>query len=150
MIAVGSDHGGFALKKEILGFLEKEGREYKDFGTHSPDASVDYPDFGHAVAMAVKNGECSKGIVICGTGIGMAIAANKIPGIRAALCTDTYMARMSREHNDANVLALGGRVLGSGLAVEIVRVWLQSEFKGCRHKPRLDKIASLEDEYLRK
>lgn len=146
MIAIGSDHAGFEMKTVVLNYLVEKGCTYKDFGTHDPDTSVDYPDFGRDVALAVKSGECDKGIVICGTGIGISIAANKIPGIRAALCTDTYMARMSREHNNANILALGGRVTGSGLAVEIVKVWLESEFKADRHKKRVDKISALEED----
>jgi len=148
MIAVGSDHGGFELKKEILDFLKQKGYEYRDLGTCGCE-SVDYPDFGLAVAEAVSRGECEKGIVICGTGIGISIAANKVPGIRAALCTDCYMARMSREHNDANILALGGRVVGAGLALEILDTWLKAEFVGGRHKTRVDKISAIENRFFK-
>lgn len=142
-IAIGSDHGGFQLKKTICRFLEEEGIAYQDFGTYSPE-SCDYPDIAFAVAEAVARGEFDQGILICGTGIGMAIAANKVPGIRAALCHDTYSARMSREHNDANVLTLGERVVGPGLAVEIVKTWLSSSFAGERHSRRVEKIKARE------
>jgi ribose 5-phosphate isomerase B len=147
MIAIGNDHGGYDLKVEILKHLDEKGIEYKDFGTCDCNTSVDYPDYGLAVAEAVKSGECDKGIIICGTGIGISIAANKVPGIRAALCTDSYMARMSREHNNANILALGERVLGKGSAVEILDAWLSAEFLGGRHKTRIDKIAGIERKY---
>lgn len=148
MIAIGSDHAGFNLKTEIVELLKKEGYEIKDLGTCDCN-SVDYPDFGQAVAEAVSNGECEKGIIICGTGIGISIAANKVPGVRAALCTDSYMAKMSREHNDANVLALGARVIGSGLATDIVDTWLKTEFAGGKHKRRIDKISAIEKKYSR-
>ncbi|MCR4437107.1 MAG: ribose 5-phosphate isomerase B [Clostridiales bacterium] len=147
MIAIGSDHGGFELKAAVVEHLKKKGYRVKDFGT-CDCSSVDYPDFGLAVAEAVKSGECEKGIVICGTGLGISIAANKVPGIRAALCTDSYMARMSREHNDANILALGGRVIGVGLALDIVDAWLKTEFLGGRHKARVDKITAIEKKYF--
>lgn len=148
MIGIGSDHGGFNLKNEIIKFLKEKGYEVKDFGTHSAD-SVDYADYGRAVAEAVVKGECDKGIVICGTGIGISIATNKVKGIRAALCTDTYMARMAREHNDANILALGERVIGVGVALDIVETWLGTEFAGGRHQQRIDKIAQIEEQYNR-
>lgn len=148
MIAIGSDHGGYRLKMEIIDFLNKIGREVKDLGTCDASCSSDYPDYGLAVAEAVKSGECEKGIIICGTGIGISMAANKVPGIRAALCTDSYMAKMSREHNNANVLALGERVVGVGLALDIVAVWLASEFLGGRHKTRVDKITGIEEKYI--
>lgn len=149
MIAIGSDHGGFALKSEIMQHLTQKNLQFKDFGTCS-DESVDYPDFGLIVAKAVASGECEKGIIICGTGIGISISANKVPGIRAALCTDPYMARMSREHNNANILALGARVVGTGLALEIVDAWLEGEFIGDgRHGTRVDKITCIEKEYLK-
>lgn len=148
MIAIGSDHGGYALKNELINFLTKKGYEIKDFGTCSSD-SVDYPDIGLPVAEAVKNGECDKGIVICGTGLGISIAVNKVPGIRAALCTDSFTARLSREHNDANVLALGGRVLGAEIAFDIVETWLKTEFLGGRHKTRVDKISAIEKKYMK-
>lgn len=144
MIAVGSDHAGYDLKNKIIQFLSENGYEYKDFGTHSNADSVDYPDFAFAVATAIKKGECEKGILVCGTGIGISISANKVDGIRAALCTDGYMARLSREHNDANVLALGARVIGEGVALDIVDIWLKTEFLGGRHKTRIDKIAEIE------
>ena len=147
MLAIGSDHGGFSLKTEIIKFLKKKGIEYKDFGA-CDGRSVDYPDYGQAVAEAIMNRECDRGIIICGTGIGISISANKVPGIRAAVCTDTFMARMSREHNDANILALGERVLGVGIALDIVDVWLNTEFAGSgRHKTRVDKISGIEKKY---
>ena len=127
MIAIGCDHGGFELKKEIIKHLEERNIEYKDFGCDSMD-SVDYPEYGKKVAEAVAAGECEKGILICGTGIGISIAANKVKGIRAALCTDCFMAEATRQHNDANVLALGGRVVGAGLALKIVDTFLDTEF----------------------
>ncbi|NLY44175.1 MAG: ribose 5-phosphate isomerase B [Clostridiaceae bacterium] len=145
MIAIGSDHGGFELKEEIKKKLIQEGYEVKDFGTYSPE-SVDYPDIAKPVCMSILNGECEKGILICGTGIGISIAANKIHGIRAALCGDCFSARMAKEHNDANVIALGGRVLGPGLAWEIVKTWLGVKFQGGRHQTRVDKIHLLEQE----
>ncbi|HHW47030.1 MAG TPA: ribose 5-phosphate isomerase B [Clostridiaceae bacterium] len=149
MIAIGSDHAGYDLKEEIKKYLQEKGYEVKDFGTSSGGCSVDYPDFGLAVAEAVRSGECEKGIIVCGTGIGISISANKVPGIRAALCTDSFMAKMSREHNDANVLALGARVVGPGLALDIVETWLNSEFVGGRHKTRVDKISQIEEKFLK-
>jgi len=146
MIAIGSDHAGYDLKVEIIKFLKETGYPIEDFGTCN-ECSVDYPDFGLAVAESIKDGKCEKGIIICGTGLGISIAANKVPGIRAAVCTDSYMARMSREHNDANILALGARVIGSGLAMEIVDVWMKSEFLGGNHKARVDKISDIERKY---
>lgn len=148
MIAIGSDHAGFELKSEIIRHLKEIGHEVKDFGTYDC-SSVDYPDYGQAVAEAVKDSVCEKGIVICGTGLGISMAVSKVPGIRAALCTDCYMARMSREHNDANILALGARVIGAGLALEIVDVWLRSEFQGGKHKMRIDKICGIEKKYTK-
>lgn len=149
MIAIGSDHGGYELKEQIIKYLKDKQYEVKDFGTCDCTTSVDYPDYGLAVAEAVKDGECEKGIIICGTGLGISMAANKVPGIRAALCTDCFTARMSREHNNANILALGGRVLGSGLALEIVETWLNSEFTGGRHAIRVNKISDIEKKYLK-
>ena len=142
-IAIGSDHGGLALKGAIAAFLQGRGHEVLDLGTDS-EASVDYPDFGEKVARAVAAGQADQGIVLCGTGIGISIAANKIPGIRAALVTDAFMARMAREHNDANVLALGGRILTPEQGCELVAAWLDATFEGGRHQGRLDKIAALE------
>ncbi len=140
MIAIGCDHGGFELKKKIMAHLDARGLEYKDFGTYS-DASCDYPIYGKAVAKAVASGECERGIVICGTGIGISITANKVPGIRAALCTDCFMAEATRQHNDANILALGGRVVGDGLALKIVDTFLDTPFsEGERHIRRIAQI----------
>ncbi len=142
-IVIGSDHGGFRLKNEIISHLKDKKIEYKDLGTYS-DESVDYPDFGQAVGLAVASGEFDRGIVICGTGIGISIAANKVPGIRAALCGDCFSAKASREHNDANVLALGERVIGTELAKMIVDIWLETEFAGGRHEKRVNKIKEIE------
>lgn len=145
-IALGSDHGGYRLKEAIKNYLTERGIEFKDFGTIS-EASVDYPDFALMVAQAVSAGECDRGILVCGTGIGIGIAANKVPGIRAALCHDTFSAQFSREHNDANILTLGERVIGTGLALEIVDTWLKSEFAGGRHARRVNKITAIEEQY---
>jgi len=140
MIAIGSDHGGYALKGEIIRHLEKRGLEYKDFGTYS-EASCDYPIYAKAVAKAVASGECEKGIIICGTGIGVSITANKIRGIRAALCGDCFSAEATRQHNDANVLTLGARVTGAGLALKIVDTFLDTPFSGDeRHVRRISMI----------
>ncbi|KAB2953815.1 ribose 5-phosphate isomerase B [Heliorestis acidaminivorans] len=146
-IAIGSDHGGFRLKKEILAFFQAQKEadaklgqaEIIDLGTYS-EASVDYPDFGEAVARGVAQGEYQYGIVVCGTGIGISIAANKVQGIRCALCHETFSARMAREHNDANILALGERVTGPGLAIDIVNAFFTTEFAGERHARRVDKL----------
>ncbi len=140
MIAIGSDHGGIELKKEIMAHLDARGLEYKDFGTYS-DASCDYPVYGKAVANAVASGECERGIIICGTGIGISITANKVHGIRAALCGDCFSAEATRQHNDANVLALGARVVGPGLALKIVDTFLDTPFSnGERHIRRIEMI----------
>ena len=140
MIAIGSDHGGFELKKEVMAHLDARGLEYKDFGTYS-DASCDYPVYGKAVAKAVASGECERGIIICGTGIGISIAANKVHGIRAALCGDCFSAEATRQHNDANVLALGARVVVPGLALKIVDTFLDTPFSnGERHIRRIEMI----------
>ena len=144
MYAIGSDHGGYALKQEIMKHLTERGIEYRDYGTFSTD-SCDYPDYGEAVGRAVAYGECERGIVVCGTGIGISIAANKVHGVRCALCGDCFSAQMAREHNDANVLALGARVLGPGLALKIVDTFLDAEFQGGRHARRVAKIMALED-----
>ncbi|MCX8129569.1 MAG: ribose 5-phosphate isomerase B [Clostridia bacterium] len=148
MIAVGSDHAGYLLKTEVIKFLKDSGYEVKDFGT-CDESSVDYPDFGLAVAEAIASGNCEKGIIICGTGLGISMAANKVPGIRAAVCTDSYMARMSREHNDANVLSLGARVIGAGLALDIVDIWMKTDFQGGKHLTRVNKISDIEKKYSR-
>ena len=140
MIAIGSDHGGFELKKEIMAHLDARGLEYKDYGTYS-DASCDYPVYGKAVANAVASGECERGIIICGTGIGISITANKVHGIRAALCGDCFSAEATRQHNDANVLALGARVVGPGLALKIVDTFLDTPFSNSeRHIRRIEMI----------
>lgn len=140
MIALGCDQGGYELMQEVKKHLEARGLEYKDFGTYS-SASVDYPIYGKKVAHAVADGECEKGILICGTGIGISIAANKVKGIRAALCTDCFTAEATRLHNDANILALGGRVVGPGLALKIVDTFLDTPFSGAeRHARRVSMI----------
>lgn len=144
MIAIGSDHGGFELKQEIMKHLSEKGLEYKDYGTYTTD-SCDYPVYGEAVARAVAGGECDKGILICGTGIGISISANKVRGIRAALCGDCYSAEYTRRHNDANILALGARTTGSGLALKIVDTFLETQFEGGRHARRVALIAELEE-----
>ena len=144
MLAIGSDHGGFALKQEVMAHLKEKGIEYKDFGTYSED-SCDYPIYGEAVARAVASGECEKGIAICGTGIGISMACNKVKGIRCAVCGDCYSAEMTRRHNDANVLAMGGRVLGSGLALKIVDTFLETPFEGGRHARRVGLIGEIEN-----
>jgi len=146
MIIIGSDHGGLALKIALNNYLKRRGYDVTYAGTNG-DASVDYPDFGQKVAEAVIAGEAELGILICGTGIGMSIAANKIPGIRAALVTDVFMARMAKEHNNANVLVLGGRVLDEQKACDLVGAWLDATFEGGRHQARLDKITALEEKY---
>lgn len=143
MIAIGSDHAGVALKQEVLALLKEMDLPCEDFGAQG-EASVDYPDYARAVAEAVAGGKAALGILICGTGIGMSISANKVPGIRAALCGDVFSAKMSRLHNDANVLVLGARVIGAGLALEIVRAWLSAAFEGGRHQRRVDKMMALE------
>lgn len=140
MIAIASDHGGYELRQEIMKHLEERGLEYKDFGCETP-ASVDYPEYARKVTSAIKSGECDKGILICGTGIGISITANKVPGIRCALCTDCFCAEATRQHNDANVLALGGRVVGAGLALKIVDTFLDTPFSNDeRHQRRINLI----------
>jgi ribose 5-phosphate isomerase B len=146
MIVIGSDHGGLNLKSALVSYLNRRGYDVSDVGTHG-DASVDYPDFSLKVAEIVINGQAELGILICGTGIGMSISANKIPGIRAALVTDVFMARMAREHNNANILVLGGRVLDEQKACDLVGAWLDAAFDGGRHQKRLDKITALETKY---
>ena len=144
MIGIGSDHGGYPLKEEIKKHLDEIGVAYKDFGTNTPD-SCDYPIYAEAVARAVVSGEVEKGILICGTGIGISIAANKVKGIRAALCGDCYSAEYTRRHNDANVLTMGARVTGGGLACKIVDTFLTTEFEGGRHARRVALIADIEE-----
>lgn len=147
-IAIGSDHGGYNLKKVVVEHLNNKAVEVKDFGTHEA-VSCDYPDYGHKVAEAIVNGEYDFGILICGTGIGISIAANKVPGIRAAHCTDSFSARASREHNNANVLCLGERITGTGIAIDIVEAFLSGEFQGGRHATRVDKITEIEKKYYK-
>lgn len=143
-IAIGSDHGGFALKRELIPFIEKLGYEVDDLGCEN-ESSCDYPDYGAAVAKKVANGEYERGILICGTGIGISITANKVRGIRCALCTDATMARLTREHNDANILAMGGRIVGLELAKDITATFLSTAFSGEeRHQKRIDKITKYE------
>ena len=143
-IAIASDHAGRELKDELVAFLKDSGVEVLDMGTNSPDR-VDYPDFGIPLSQKVSSGEIKKGILICGTGIGMSIVANKFPNVRAALVNDVFTARMAKEHNDANILVIGGRVVGKDLAREMVDTWLKSRFEGGRHQTRLDKISKIED-----
>ena len=142
-VSIGCDHAGVEMKEELIGLLKEMGVSVKDMGTNTPE-SVDYPDFGERVAVSVLKGEAQRGVLICGTGIGMSIVANKFPGIRAALCNDLFTARMSRLHNDANILIIGGRVVGKGLAREIARVWIETPFEGGRHLRRLEKITAVE------
>ncbi|MDR0220597.1 MAG: ribose 5-phosphate isomerase B [Lachnospiraceae bacterium] len=140
MLAIASDHGGFELKTAIIAHLEQRGLAYKDYGCYDTQ-SCDYPDYGKAAATAVAGGECERGIVICTTGIGISIAANRFPAIRCALCTDPYMAKMTRAHNDANILAFGGAIVGTGLALEIVDVFLDTPFSGEeKHVRRIGKL----------
>ncbi|HMK61592.1 MAG TPA: ribose 5-phosphate isomerase B [Dissulfurispiraceae bacterium] len=143
LVAIGSDHAGLDLKTEVISLLKDLGHEHKDFGTDTPQ-SVDYPDFGEKVAETVAQGVAARGILICGTGIGMSIVANKFRNIRAALCNDLFTAKMSRMHNDANILVMGGRVIGKDLAKEIVTTWMNTEFESGRHLNRLKKISLIE------
>ena len=145
MLAIASDHGGFALKQEIMAHLKETGVAYADLGTYSEE-SVDYPVYAAKLGKAVAAGEYERGILICGTGIGISIAANKIDGIRCALCSDCYSAEMCRRHNNANVLAMGGRTLGAELAKKIVDTYLHTEFEGGRHERRVNMIMALETE----
>jgi ribose 5-phosphate isomerase B len=142
-IAIGSDHAGFALKQNVIGMLTELGHSYQDFGCYS-NASVDYPDIGRPVAEAVSQGKFDRGILICASGIGMSIVANKIAGIRAAVCHDTFSARRAREHNDVNVLCLGEWVIGQGLMREVVTTYLSTKFAGGRHARRVEKIRAIE------
>jgi len=147
MIAIGSDHGGFELKEKIKKFFDQNNIKYHDYGTNSPD-SVDFPDYAKLVCESILDKECEKGILICGTGIGMSIAANKFSGINCALCSNIMGARLSREHNNSNVLALGGRVLGEQLAIEIIEKWLNTSFLGGKYAQRNDLIKKIELQYL--
>ena len=139
MIALGADHGGYRLKEAVKAYLEEKGIPYKDFGTDSEE-SVNYGPYAYRVAQSIVSGECEKGVLCCGTGIGISIAANKVKGIRCALCTDVHMAEMSRKHNDSNVLSLGGRTTPVDKALEIVGAWLDTEFEGGRHQRRVDML----------
>lgn len=143
MIALACDHGAYDLKEAVKAHLAEKGLQVKDFGTYSTD-SCDYPDFAAAAAKAVAAGECEKGVVLCTTGIGVSIVANKVKGVRCALCTDTLSAEMTRRHNDTNVLAMGAGVVGKNLALAILDKWLETEFEGGRHQRRVDKITALE------
>ena len=145
MIALGADHGGYLLKEEIKKHLEKKGIDYIDFGTYSSD-SVDYAKIAYKTCKSVTSGECEKAILCCGTGIGISMAANKVKGIRAACCSDWFSAKYTRLHNDANALCLGGRVVGAGLALEMVDVFLTTEFEGGRHQRRVDQITAIEND----
>ena len=142
-IAIASDHGGFNLKESIIAHLLNTGWEVDDLGPHDGD-SVDYPDFGIKLAEEVADKKVDRGIVICGTGIGMSIVVNRYPGIRGTLCSDVFTAKLCREHNDSNILVMGGRVIGEGLAAEIVNTWLNTPFEGGRHQRRLDKINQID------
>jgi len=146
-IAVACDHSAVALKNRLVELLRARGHDVRDLGTHD-STSVDYPDYALRVTDEVTAGRCESGILICGTGIGMSLAANKVPGVRAALATDPYMARMARAHNDANILCLGARVIGEGLAEAILDAWLSTAFMGGRHATRLAKIRQIEEHYL--
>ena len=149
MIVLGSDHGGLSLKDAVKDLLRERGIVFEDCGTNNGD-SVDYPDFGEKVASKVSTGEVEKGVLFCGTGIGMSIVANKFPHVRAALVTDTFMARMAKQHNNANILVLGGRVLDAENAKKIVTEWLDADFEGGRHQGRIDKIETLERELCKR
>lgn len=144
MIAIGSDHGGYLLKEEIKKHLEEKGYEFKDFGTDST-ASCDYPVYAEKVCRAIQSGECEKGILVCGTGIGMSMCANKCKGIRAAVCGDHFSAEFTRKHNNANVLCLGARVTGSGVALQLVDIFFTTEFEGGRHEKRIEMMMELEN-----
>ncbi len=144
MIAIGCDHGGFVLKNALIKHLESKNIEYKDFGCYDT-SSVDYPDIAHKVCVPVQNGEAEFGILVCGTGIGISIAANKHKGIRAAVLSDTYSAEKTRQHNNANVICMGGRVIGEDLAVSILEAYMAAEFEGGRHQNRVDKITAIEN-----
>lgn len=144
MIAIGSDHGGYLLKEELKKHLEEKGIEFKDFGTDSA-ASCDYPVYAEKVCRAIQSGECEKGILICGTGIGMSVCANKCKGIRAALCGDHFSAEFTRKHNDANVLCMGARTIGPGVALQLADIFLTTEFEGGRHEKRVSMMMELEN-----
>lgn len=142
---IGADHAGYGLKEELKEVLRQEGIEFLDVGTMNGEDSVDYPDFAEAVAKEVAAGKFDRGVIVCGTGVGVAIAANKVKGIRAANCNDTICARYSREHNDANILTVGSRIIGPAVAQEILKIWLKTNFEGGRHARRVDKISQIEE-----
>lgn len=142
MIALGSDHAGLELKEKIIEYLDEEGLEYKDYGCFNNER-VDYPKYAAAVAKAITDGECDKGIIFCGSGVGISIAANKIDGIRAIVCSEPYSAKLSRQHNNTNILSMGSRVVGQELAKMIVSEWLNAKFEGGRHQKRIDMITKL-------
>lgn len=144
-IAVACDHGGFRLKNVLIGYLKDNGYEVEDYGCYDEE-SCDYPDYAGKAALAVSKGICDKGIVICGTGIGVSITANKVKGIRCALCHDVFSAKATRAHNDTNMLAIGQRVIGEGLALEIVKAWLEGQYEGGRHDQRIAKMMAYEEE----
>lgn len=144
MLAIGSDHAGYALKQELMKWLDEQKIPYHDYGCYSPE-STDYAKWAHAVGTAVANGEAEQGVLVCGTGIGMSMAANKIHGVRAACCSDYFSAKATRSHNNANVLCMGERVVGAGLAIELLRVFLETPFEGGRHQRRVDQLAAIEN-----
>lgn len=144
-VVIGSDHAGYDLKEELKEVLKDEGVEFLDVGTINGDDSVDYPDFAEMVAVKVAEGQYDRGVIVCGTGVGVAIAANKVNGVRAANCNEPVSARFSREHNDANVLTLGSRIIGGAVAIEILKVWLATGFEGGRHARRVEKISMIEE-----
>lgn len=144
MIAIGNDHVGYELKEAVIEVLKEHNLEYKDFGAYSPDRA-NYPVYGQKVALAVANGECDRGIVLCGTGVGISIAANKVKGIRAVVCSEPYSAKLAKQHNNANVLAIGARVVGPELAKMIVENWLTAEFEGGRHAERVAMLEQIEN-----
>jgi ribose 5-phosphate isomerase B len=143
ILAIACDHGGYELKEAIKAYLDGKNIEYVDFGCNGE--SVHYPEYAHKACAAIQSGQCCRGILVCGTGVGMSMAANKHKGIRAACCSDTFSARMTRAHNNANVLCLGGRVVGAGLAIDMVELFLNTEFEGGRHQTRIDMIADFEN-----
>lgn len=148
MISLGCDHGGYELKKIIKEYFKEKGIEYRDYGTYSEE-SVDYPKYALEVAESVASGECECGILCCGTGIGVSIAANKVPGVRAATVGDVFSARATKQHNNANVLCLGQRVIGEGLALLIIDEWLNTKFEGGRHQTRIDLVSKIEEKYCK-
>ena len=147
-VAVGADHAGFSLKQDLASYLQKSGHEVRDVGAHSIDPGDDYPDYAEAVAQAVVTGQAERGVLVCGSGVGASVAANKIPGIRAGLCHDTYSAHQGVEHDDMNLLVLGGRVVGAALAQELVHAFVNAKFSGeDRHRRRVNKVKALETRY---